>query len=1119
MPAKNRISIKWGEFLVKVLRTLSALTVLLLLSLAASAQNDKDKNASGPMNAGTFGGLALRSIGPATTSGRVVGFAVDPNNRARYFVASASGGVWRTDNNGGTFTPVFDHEGSYSIGVIVLDPNNPSTVWVGTGENNSQRSVSYGDGVYKSDDGGKSWKNVGLKHSEHIGRIVIDPKNSDVVYVASQGPLWSSGGDRGLFKTADGGKSWKNILSIGENTGVTDLVMDPRDNNVLYAASYQRARKVWTFLDGGPEAAIYKSTDAGATWNKLKSGLPTVDMGRIGLAISPVDPNVLYATIEAAEAKGGIFRSTDRGATWERRNPFESGSMYYGQIVADPKNLDRVYVMNVLIQVSDDGGKTFHNLGEPNKHVDNHVLWIDPKDPNYYLVGCDGGVYESYDRAENWTFKSNLPVTQFYDVSVDNAKPFYFVYGGTQDNYSLGGPSRTKNASGITNADWFVTQGGDGFHSVADPEDPNTVYAELQYGELIRYDRRSGERMGIKPQEGKGEPALRWNWDSPIIISPHSHTRLYFAANKLFRSDDRGNTWKAISPDLTRQIDPNTLPLMGRMWGPEAVAKGQSTSFYGNSTALSESPIKENLLYLGTDDGLIQVTEDAGGTWRKIEKFPDVPERTYVSRISASSHNADTVYAAFDNHKNGDFAPYLLKSVDRGKTWTSIKGNLPASGAVLAFAEDPVDANLLFAGTEFGLFFTVDGGQNWVQLKGGMPVISVHDLAIQKRENDLVAATFGRGFYVLDDYTSLRNLKADTLQQKAVLFPVRNALMYIQSQPLGGAGKGFHGSSLFTAPNPPFGAVFTYYLKDSLKTMKEKRIEAEHAAAKKAESAKGDEDKAATPYPTNEQLRAEAAEPAPKVIFTVTDESGQVVRRLNGPVSSGIHRVDWDLRFPANTLPAPRAGEGNPFYERPSGPLVMPGKYSVTVSEMVDGKLTQIAGPQSFEVVVDGVAEMPEADRKALVDFQRKAARLQRALIGAERTATEVKSRLSEIQRALDETPAAGNQLTEQTLALEKENNEILRQLAGDNVLRSYNVNVPPSISERIGDIVGGQRLSTARPTQTQIDDYNIASQEFTQVLANLRKLVEVDLIKLQKDLEAAGAPYVPGLVPDWKEQ
>ncbi|HLJ40803.1 MAG TPA: hypothetical protein VKT50_04885, partial [Candidatus Acidoferrales bacterium] len=672
--------------------------------LQQSAKHDEQKPPE-LMSSATFAGLTLRPIGPALISGRIVAIAVDPTDRAHYYVGAASGGIWETTNDGGTWAPVFDHEGSYSIGALAIDPQNPSVIWAGTGEANSQRSVAYGDGVYRSDDGGTSWKNMGLKHSEHIGRIVIDPKDTNTVYVAAAGPLWSSGGDRGLYKTTDAGKTWSKILSVDEHTGVGDVAMDPEDPNVLYAAAWQRERRQYTMIDGGPGSAIYKSTDAGKTWNKVTRGLPKVDMGRIGFAISPADHNVVYAEIEAADRDGGIFRSTDRGATWERQSPFNAQGMYYGQLTADPKNVDRLYVMNVILMVSDDGGKTVHPLGEKWKHVDNHVMWIDPNDPNYMLVGCDGGLYESYDRAKNWTWKANLPLAQFYDVSVDNAEPFYFVYGGTQDNFSVGGPSRTVSASGITNEDWFVTSGGDGFHSQADPQDPNTVYAESQFGGLVRYDRTTGQQKGIKPQEGAGAPPLRWWWDSPIIISSFSHTRLYFGGNILFRSDDRGDNWKAISPDLSRQIDPNTLPVMGKVWGPGAVAKNSSTSTYGEIVSISESPMREGTIYVGTDDGLIQFTPDGGTTWKRHETFPGVPERAFVARVVASSHDVNTVYAAFDNHKSGDFHPYLLKSTNQGDTWTSISSNLPENGAVLAFVEDPVDANLLFAGTEFGLYF------------------------------------------------------------------------------------------------------------------------------------------------------------------------------------------------------------------------------------------------------------------------------------------------------------------------------------------------------------------------------------------------------------------------------
>jgi photosystem II stability/assembly factor-like uncharacterized protein len=1087
------------------------LSLLLTLPLADEPKPSETKP-SEPMSAGTFSGLKLRSLGPAVTAGRVVAFAVHPNDRSHYYVAAASGGVWKTTNAGTTWAPVFDGEGSYSIGDVVLDPKNPSVVWVGTGENNSQRSVGYGDGVYRSEDGGKSWKNVGLKSSEHIGRIVLDPRNSNVVYVAAQGPLWGPGGDRGLYKTIDAGKTWKKVLDISENTGVTDVVLDPRNPDVLLAAAYQRRRHVWTLIDGGPESALYKSTDAGATWTKLKTGLPTENLGRIGLAVAPTNPDVVYAIIESVDKKGGIFRSTDFGETWEKRNDFDQQAQYYARLFVDPKNSERIYVMNVLIQVSDDGGKALRPLGERAKHVDNHVLWIDPKDTNYYLVGCDGGIYESHDRAANWRFLPNLPITQFYDVAVDNAKPFYHVYGGTQDNFTLGGPARTRAVNGITNGDWFVTQGGDGFHSRVDPDDPSTVYSEAQYGELVRFDRRTGEAVGIQPQPGKGEPPLRWNWDSPLLISPHLHTRLYFAANKLFRSDDRGDSWQAVSGDLTRQVDRNQLAVMGKVWGPDAVAKSVSTSFYGNIVALAESPKKEGLLYVGTDDGLIQVTETGGEPWRKLDKFTGVPERTYVSRLLASQHDASTVYAAFDNHKNADFAPYLLKSGDAGKTWTSIKSDLPANGPVLAIAEDPIDPNLLFAGTEFGLYFTVNGGQKWVRLKGGLPTIAVRDLAIQRRENDLVVGTFGRGIYVLDDYTPLRGLKPETLAQESVLFPVKDALMYIQSRPLGLRGKSFQGETFYTAPNPPFGATITYYLKDEIKTLKQKRRDAEKEAAKKNETA---------PYPSKEQLRAEEEEEAPTILVTIANTSGKVVRTLTGPVSAGFHRVSWNLREPAPSLPRPRRPEEDEdlFAEEPSGPLVMPGPYQVTLAQRVGGVVTPLPGVQELHVVVDGPGSMTADERRSLFEFQEKVTRLQRAVSGALEAANALSGRLEQIKRALDQTPGAESAWKDQARSLERRTRDILRALRGDTVLRARNESTPVSISERVERIVGNERFSLARPTRTDQEGYAIASQEFGQELAKLRALQEVDLKELEKNLDLSGAPWTPGRLPEWKEK
>ncbi len=1086
---------------------------LVLLTVPSPAQRSSgaEKDEQNPLKAETFSGLRFRSIGPALTSGRIVDLAVDPRNRARYFAAAASGGVWRTLNAGTTWEPVFDGEGSYSIGCITLDPTNSNIVWVGSGENNSQRSVAYGDGVYRSADGGTTWKNMGLGRSEHIGKILIDPRDGNVVYVAAQGPLWGPGGDRGLFKTTDGGTTWTAILTISPNTGVTDVIMDPRFPDVLYAAAYQRRRHVWTLINGGPESAFYRSGDGGKSWTKLSAGLPTEDMGRIGLAIAPTRPDTLYAIIELPNRKGGIYRSCNRGASWEKRGDYASASaQYYSELIVDPVDADRVYSMDVMLKVSDDGGATWRNLGERSKHVDNHALWIDPSDPDYYLAGCDGGLYESFDRARTWRFLENLPITQFYRVSVDNSTPFYFIYGGTQDNFSLGGPSRTISASGINNADWVVTTSGDGFESVIDPEDPSTVYSQSQYGGLVRWDRRTGEAIGIKPQEEQGDPPLRWNWDSPLLISPHSHTRLYFAANRLFRSDDRGNTWQAVSPDLTRRIDRNTLPVMDRVWGVDAVAKNASTSLYGNIVALSESPLREGLLFVGTDDGLIQVTEDGGKSWRKIERFPGVPERTYVSRLEASRHDPATVFAAFENHQNADFHPYVLKSTDLGRSWTSLASNLPENGPVYALAEDHVRPELLFCGTEFGVFCTIDGGGTWVQLKGGLPTIAVRDIAIQPREDDLVLATFGRGFYILDDYAPLRTITPDLLKRGTILFGVREAQMYIQSRPLGMVGKAFVGETFYMGENEPPAATFTYYLPEELRTRRQMRKAAEKEAVKEGR----------TPaYPTADALRAEDDEEPPSVILTVTDETGSVVRRLTGPVTAGFHRVAWDLRYPAAT-PAKLSGPDpeDPFAEPDQGPLVMPGTYRVSLSKRVDGVTTALTAPVTFSAATLGTAAVPAADRPALLAFQKEVADLQRAVQGTVRVLDDVGGRLPLLRKAQVDAPAASASWKDSIRALEVKLQALGRRLRGDRTLTARNEAVPPSIVDRVEGIVSDQWLSTSAPTQTHRRAFDIAAAEFAPLLEEVRTLVERDLRAVEGALEAAGAPWTPGRIPHWNK-
>lgn len=1076
---------------------------------AKSAEKPKTV-ADSLLSSDTFSGLELRAIGPAQNSGRITDIAIHPSDENTWYVAVACGNVWKTSNAGTTWTPIFDDQGSFSIGCVTVDPNDPHIVWVGTGENNSQRSVAYGDGVYKSVDGGKSWENVGLKESEHIGKIVVDPRDSDVVYVAAQGPLWAAGGDRGLYKSTDGGATWSRILEVDEYTGVNEVVMDPRDPDVLIASTYQRHRRVWTLIDGGPGSGIHKSTDGGATWKKMTNGLPKEEMGRIGLTFSPADPNVVYAIIEAANKAGGFFRSRDVGVTWEKMSDYMSASpQYYNEIIADPKDVGLVYSMDTWMHFTEDGGKTFAKIpNEKYKHVDNHALWIDPENTQHILAGCDGGVYETFDRCASWQFVANLPITQFYKVAVDSAWPFYNVYGGTQDNNTLAGPSRTRTTHGITNYDWYITMGGDGFQTQVDPGDTNIVYSMAQYGVLARFDKRTGEVLDVQPQGEKGQ-ALRWNWDSPLIISPHSNSRLYFAANVLFRSDDRGDSWRQVGRDLTRQLDRNALEIMGRVWSVDAVAKNASTSFYGNIVSLAESPLVEGLLYVGTDDGLVQVSEDGGTNWRRIERFPGIPDLAYVGRVMASQHSADVVYAAFQNYKMGDFKPYVLRSNDRGRSWVSIAGDLPERGTVFSLAEDHVDPNLLFAGTEFGVFFTQDGGRRWIQLKGGMPVQQVRDLAIQRRENDLVVGTFGRGFYILDDYSPLRAATLPALQAPATLFAVKDAWMFVPWGPLGLPEKASLGDAFFTAPNPPFGAVFTYYLREEIKSLKKERQDREKLIAKDG----GD-----VAYPSWDRLREEAREEKPAILLTVSDADGNVVRRVEGVTKKGFHRVAWDLRFPPPDPVALEPGEFNPFVTPTVGPLAAPGRYSVTLEQRVDGVVTRLAGPVSFDAVPLGQATIPSKDRGALLAFQRKTARLQRAVLGTAKAAEEMHARITHLKKAIDDTPGAGGALASDLRAIEARLLDVEVDLSGDPVLAARNEPRPPAIADRVGSIVAGHWLTTSDPTATHRRAYDIAAEEFATTLAEFTALSR-DLAALELKADQAGAPWTPGRVPTWTKE
>lgn len=1060
--------------------------------------------------AAAVGGLRLRSIGPALLSGRISDFAVHPTNKKIWYVATASGGLWKTTNAGTTFTPIFDDQPSYSIGVVVLDPRNPNVVWVGTGENNAQRSVSYGDGVYKSIDGGRNWQNVGLKESEHIGKILIDPRNSDVVYVAAQGPVFKGGGDRGLYKTTDGGETWNKVLDGGEWGGVADVVMDPRNPDILLASTWQRTRRQWGYIAGGPESGLHRSMDGGATWTKSQRGLPTEELGRIGLAISPANPDVVYAIVEAANRRGGFYRSRDGGVNWERMSSHNTIGLYYAEIFADPGDVDRVYSMDVRTMITEDGGRTFRPLGERNKHVDNHVIWIDPDDTEHLIIGCDGGLYESFDRGQNYVYFPHLPLGQFYRVEVDNSVPFYRVYGGTQDNNSIGGPSRTRTVHGITNHEWFFTQGGDGFQTRVDPRDPNVVYSQAQHGNLARFNLATGEEINIQPQPEPGEPGLRWHWDAPLIISPHANTRLYFAAQRLFRSDDQGTSWRAVSPDLSRQLDRNRFRMMGRVWSVDAVAKNASTSIYGSIVTLAESPLREGLLWVGTDDGLIQVSENGGETWRRVERVGGMPDTAFVSRVEPSQHDVNTVYASFDNHKAGDYRPYIVKSTDLGRTWGSVSGNLPERGTVYAVIEDHKDRNLLFAGTEFGLFFTNDGGQRWTRLRGGLPTIQVRDLAIQKREDDLVVATFGRSFYVLDDLSPLRGLTPAVLAGEAHLFPPRRAPLYVESNPLGGSGVGWQGARFYAASNPPFGAVFTYHIKEELRTRRARRQAAERDVGRRG----GD-----VFYPPWDSLKAEDREEAPAIVLTVTDPEGRVVRRLIGPVDAGLHRVAWDLRYPPPNPPRLTAedDDGGGFGGQPRGPYVVPGTYRVAIAKRVDGVTTPLGEPQGFEVypLDSGASRSPQ-----VLAFQQKTWALQRTVLGANAAAAEAMSRIQLLKRALAETPGLDDGLIGEARALELRLRDIQESLTGDPTMSRRQESTPPSLANRLNRAAGGVWTGTLGDvTDTHKRQYDIVAEEFAGILQRLRGLIEGDLRRVEDAAESAGAPWTSGRLPKWPEQ
>ncbi|MFK8031628.1 MAG: glycosyl hydrolase [Gammaproteobacteria bacterium] len=1050
--------------------------------------------------------LPLRNIGPGLISGRISDFAFHPEHKHVYYAAIASGGLFKTQNNGTTWTALFEKEGSYALGVVELDPNNPQVVWVGTGENNSQRSVGYGDGVYKSHDGGNSWSNMGLKNSGHISQIWIDPEDSARVRVAAQGPLWSDGGDRGLYKTIDGGEKWERILNVDEHTGINEFVVDPNNNNRIVASSYQRRRHVWTLINGGPGSGIHRSEDGGKTWTEISSGLPKDNMGRIGLAGAPTEPNRIYAIIEANDDERGIYHSSDFGLNWEKRSDHHTSSpQYYNELVVDPTNADRVFSPDTFTFVSENGGRSWSRLGVEHRHVDDHALWIDPGVPEHMYIGGDGGIYESFDNGANWRHISNLPIAQFYRIQPDYGVPFYNVCGGTQDNNSLCGPSRTTVRHGITNSDWTLILGGDGYEPQFDPDDPDTIYAQYQYGGLARYNKVSGERVFIAPHPASGENDFKWNWSTPLIVSPHNSKRLYYAAEKLFRSDDRGDSWSAVSEDLTRKLDRNALEVMGRVWSVDTIAKNKSTSIYGAAIALSESTLEEGLIYVGTDDGVMNVTENGGKTWRRTMSFNRVPDMSLIEDVVASMHDADVAYATIDNHKRGDYKPYVLKTDNRGRTWSLISNNLPERGSAHTIVEDHANPNLLFVGTEFGVYFSQDTGASWHALKSNFPTIAVRDLEIQRRENDLVIGTFGRGIYVLDDYTALRT-PADDIDPLH-LFEVRDAWSYVVGDKLGYGEKGFRGGDFYNEKNPPFGAVFTYYIDKEIKTA---------AATRRASEIEAEEAGEDTPYPSWDELRTEDREDEPQVLLVVRNDNDEVVRYVNAETSEGLHRTAWNLRWPTtDPVSLSKPDFSAPWASKPQGPLAAPGVYSVTLAVRRDGTLKEVGDAQTFRVKSLLQGNDTSSDLASVVAFQRKAGELYRAVKGAGKLTDEIAQRIEHLKAAIQLTPSADSSVAERLRSIELRLDNAVALLKGDSTIASRSEPTAWSISRRT-DVVYESLLDVRSDVPAMYEQsYQIASKEFKGMLKTL-KSINTDLGVVEAELESLGAPHTPGRVPDW---
>ncbi len=1022
---------------------------------------------SGPLDR-----LYFRSIGPATPSGRVDDLAVLESDPATFYVAMATSGVYKTTNAGTTFQPVFDNEGTGSIGAIAIAQTDPNLVWVGTGEANNRQSSSWGDGVYKSADGGRSWKNMGLRASKQVARIIVDPVDFNVVYVASPGDLWGPGGERGVYKTTDGGLTWTRSLHVDDDTGATDLVMDPQNNKTLYAATYQRRRQQWGMNGGGAGSGIWKSTDAGQTWARIETGLPAGSKGRIGLAIYRANPNVLYAVAEIPD-HNGVYRTDDAGASWRKMSDTNPRPMYFSQIRVDPQTDSRIYVLGVSLHISDDGGRTFRGDGAERIHVDHHAMWINPANPKHLVIGNDGGVSISHDRSATWVWMPNLLGAQSYHVEFDLQTP-YHVCTGLQDNNTWCGPSAVRTNSGIINDDWYVVNGGDGFQPLMDPTDSRIVYAESQDGRMSRIDRTTNERQVVRPEPAEQKPGdtsgvYRFNWDTAMQLSPFDPATIYIGANMVLKSTDRGRSYQPISPDLTTNTDREALSIMGVAGKDVRIAKNDGVGSFGNIVTLEESAAKQGVVWVGSDDGIVSVTQDAGKTWTNATaKMTGVPKFTYVADVLPSRVAAGTAYVAFDGHRGGDYNTYVFATTDFGATWKSLAANLPKGEVARGLAEDRRNPDVLYLGTETGLWVSLNRGGAWTRIKANLPTMPIYEIKQHPRDNDLILATHARGIWILDDVSPIQQW-AKSEGEDSLVFESEGATI------MNGANdqmKGFEGDRLFLGQNPVAGATIAYRLKAEAKDVK----------------------------------------------VVIKDGSGTVVRELTGEATrernkAGLNLLKWDLRVqPLRPLPPPPgaggAGGGGFGGGGNNGPYVLPGTYKATLN--LNGR-----DAQTIDVTVKGdpQIQITDADRKIWHDTAKDLHELQAKANDVAEMVQNAFAQVGVLQQQTRGVTLSPN-VKQQLDAVVKEFEAVRRRLGlgqqgfgggggGGNT---------ENVRGRIGQLKGAVMSATTLPTNTQLMQIRETKAALPGLIDQANAVV-AKVPGLVKDMVGAGALF-PAVKP-----